>query len=251
MNFLQSLQNPQVKAWKKLLTKKGRDQSGLFLIEGFHLVEEALKAIGKVQEIIVREGVELPQHFYGDTIELTTINDEISQSIAETEHTQGVFAVCKQEKHDFADLNANRILMIDSVQDPGNIGTMIRTADAVGIDAVILGKGSADPYNAKVLRAAQGSHFHLPVIKVDLQDVIDEVKRSGIAVYGTSLEGGNSYREVSPGEPFALIMGNEGAGVKEAWLTQSNQNLYVPLYGASESLNVAVATGILLYHLKG
>ncbi|MEW9500627.1 TrmH family RNA methyltransferase [Jeotgalibacillus marinus] len=251
MNFLQSLQNPHVKEWKKLSTKKGRDQSGLFLVEGFHLVEEALKSPESVQEMIVREGVELPQHFYVDSIELTTITDEISQAIAETEHTQGIFAVCKQEKQEFADLHANRILMIDSVQDPGNVGTMIRTADAVGVDAVILGKGSADPYNAKVLRAAQGSHFHLPIIKLNLQDVIDEMKQRGIAVYGTALEGGNPYREISSGEPFALIMGNEGAGVKEEWLNQTDQNLYVPIFGESESLNVAVATGVLLYHLKG
>ncbi|TDL34358.1 RNA methyltransferase [Jeotgalibacillus sp. S-D1] len=251
MNFLQSLQNPHVKAWKKLSTKKGRDQSGLFLVEGFHLVEEALKSRAEVQEIIVREGTELPAHFYIDTIDITTVTDEIAQAIAETEHTQGVFAVCKQELQDFPSLGAQRILLIDSVQDPGNIGTMIRTADAAGMDAVILGKGSADPYNAKVLRSAQGSHFHLPIIKMDLQPVIDDVKKREIAVYGTSLEGGRSYTSIEPGAPFALIMGNEGSGVKQEWLEQTEQNLFIPLFGKSESLNVAVASGVLLYHLRG
>ena len=251
MNFLQSLQNPAVKGWKKLLSKKGRDQSGLFIVEGFHLVEEAFKKTEIVQELIVREGVELPSHFYSDSMEITTVTDEIAQAIAETEHTQGVFAVCKQASQEFSALQAKRILLIDSVQDPGNIGTMIRTADAAGIDAVILGKGSADPYNAKVLRSAQGSHFHLPIIKMDLQEVINEVKAQKIALYGTALEGAMEYRNVSSGEPFALIMGNEGAGVKQEWLEQTDQNLYVPIFGQSESLNVAVATGVLLYHLKG
>lgn len=251
MNFLHSLQNPHVKAWKKLSTKKGRDQSGLFLIEGFHLLDEALKSEAEVQEIIVREGTELPAHFYNDRVEITTVTDEIAQAIAETEHTQGVFAVCKQETKDFSSLQVHRILLIDSVQDPGNIGTMIRTADAAGMDAVILGKGSADPYNAKVLRSAQGSHFHLPIIKMDLQPVINEMKNRDIAVYGTSLEGGRPYTEIRSGAPFALIMGNEGSGVKQEWLEQTEQNLFIPLFGKSESLNVAVATGVLLYHLRG
>ncbi|PPA71593.1 TrmH family RNA methyltransferase [Jeotgalibacillus proteolyticus] len=251
MNFLQSLQNPQVKAWKKLTTKKGRDQSGLFLAEGFHLVEEALKKEGTVKELIVRERVELPDHFYTSDIEVTTVTDEISEAISETEHSQGIFAVCKQTAQDFSAEKNGRFLLIDAVQDPGNIGTMIRTADAAGIDAVILGKGSADPYNAKVLRSAQGSHFHLPIVKMDLQEAINELKKQRIPFYGTALEGAETYHSAPSESPFALLLGNEGAGVSMEWLSQTDKNLFIPLYGKSESLNVAVAAGILLYHLRG
>ncbi|MDZ5712418.1 TrmH family RNA methyltransferase [Jeotgalibacillus haloalkalitolerans] len=248
MNVIQSLQNTKVKEWKKLTTKKGRDKSGLFLVEGWHLTEEAIKA-DAVTEAIVKEGIELPP--YMDSVEIHFVTEEISLALAETEHTQGVFAVCRQPEAAFDALNASNILMLDAIQDPGNIGTMIRTADAAGIDAVILGKGTADPYNAKVLRSAQGSHFHLPILKQDLLSVIEHCKESGIPVYGTSLQGAVTYKEAAPVEKFALIMGNEGAGVNSELLTLTDQNLYIPIYGKSESLNVAIAAGILLYHLKG
>ncbi|KIL46273.1 TrmH family RNA methyltransferase [Jeotgalibacillus campisalis] len=250
MNFLHSLQNPQVKAWKKLLTKKGRDQANLFIVEGFHLVEEAFKS-GAVKEIMIREGIEIPHWMDDESITVTGLTDEISKAIAETEHTQGVFAVCSQESRELTDFNAERILLIDAVQDPGNIGTMIRTADAAGIDLVVLGKGSADPYNAKVLRSAQGSHFHLSIVKEDLNHSIPALKEKGIPVYGTALQNASPYQKVNSGGPFALIMGNEGAGVNGELLQLADENLYVPIYGKSESLNVAVAAGILLFHLKG
>ncbi|MGD7044182.1 TrmH family RNA methyltransferase [Jeotgalibacillus proteolyticus] len=249
MNFLQSLQNPQVKGWKKLLTKKGRDQSNLFLVEGFHLVEEAIKA-NAVKEVMIREGIEIPD-WLDDSIPVTGLTEEVTKVIAETEHTQGIFAVCKQESRALTEFNAETILLIDGVQDPGNIGTMIRTADAAGIDLVILGKGSADPYNAKVLRSAQGSHFHLPIVKEDLTNTIQTLKEKGIPLYGTALQNASSFKDAPSGEPFALIMGNEGAGVNREFLDLTNQNLYVPIQGKSESLNVAVAAGILLFHLKG
>ncbi|MFB1080471.1 TrmH family RNA methyltransferase [Jeotgalibacillus sp. JSM ZJ347] len=246
--MIQSLQNTKVKEWKKLTTKKGRDKSGLFLAEGWHLTEEAIKA-GAAIEVIVKEGIELPD--YMASVEVHFVTEEISSALAETEHTQGVFAVCRQPEADFEKLNASKILMLDAIQDPGNIGTMIRTADAVGIDAVVLGKGTADPYNAKILRSAQGSHFHLPILKQDLFSVADHCKKNGIPVYGTSLQGAVTYREASAGDKFALIMGNEGAGVNDELLNLTDQNLYIPIYGKSESLNVAIAAGILLYHLEG
>ncbi|KIL43789.1 TrmH family RNA methyltransferase [Jeotgalibacillus soli] len=251
MKFLQSTQNVQVKQWKKLSTKKGRDQSGLFLVEGFHLVEEALRTLFIVEEVIIQEGVDIPHSFQTDEVDITMVTREIVDIIAETEYSQGIFAVCKQENKEITTAGFERVLIIDSVQDPGNIGTMIRTADAVGMDAVVLGKGSADPYNAKVLRSAQGSHFHLPIIKAAIQEVLTELKERDIPVYGTALEGGKPFKDVPSGGSFALIMGNEGAGVQDEWLKQSDQNLYIPIYGKSESLNVAVATGVLLYHLKG
>ncbi|WP_042354840.1 TrmH family RNA methyltransferase [Bacillus rubiinfantis] len=250
MKYIQSLQNPQVKQWKKLLTKKERDRTGTFIIEGFHLVEEALKQEDQVIEVIVSENIGVPSRFDFGTVSITMITDDIAKSLSETETPQGIYAVCRQPKTDARLDNGKTFLLIDAVQDPGNLGTMIRTADAAGIDGVIVGRGSVDIYNSKVLRSAQGSHFHLPVICGELSEWIDRLKEKQIPVYGTALEGAVVYSETLPGKSFALLVGNEGSGVNKELLSQTTANLYIPIYGKSESLNVAVAAGILLYYLQ-
>ncbi|MFJ7727170.1 TrmH family RNA methyltransferase [Neobacillus sp. NPDC097160] len=248
MKHIESVNNPKVKQWKKLLTKKERDKSGTFLIEGFHLVEEAIKQGEQILEIIVTEKVGLPPRWDTKGTAVTLVTEEISNLLSETESPQGIYAVCSQEKPEVRD--AKTYLLIDAVQDPGNLGTMIRTADAAGIDAIVVGRGSVDLFNSKVLRSAQGSHFHLPIIMGDLHEWIDKLQEAHIPVYGTALEGASPYTEVSGGDTFALIVGNEGNGVGKDILSSTNANLYIPIYGKSESLNVAVATGILLYYLK-
>ncbi|RSD27666.1 TrmH family RNA methyltransferase [Mesobacillus subterraneus] len=248
MKYIQSDKNPQVKQWKKLKTRKERDKSGMFLVEGFHLVEEALTRKDDVEEIILSEKTEMPPGLDYGSVPVTVVTDEISRQLADTETTQGIFAVCRQSSE--SPESGQTYLLIDSVQDPGNLGTMIRTADAAGIDAVIIGKGSVDIYNPKVLRSAQGSHFHLPVLNGDLEEWVDRLNGEKIPVYGTALENGSVFTEVEKSESFALLVGNEGSGVTKELLTKTNQNLYIPIYGKSESLNVAVAAGILLYYLK-
>lgn len=248
MKHIESIQNPKVKQWKKLLTKKERDKSGTFLVEGFHLVEEALKQSESVIEIIVSDKTGLPARWDSGEIPVTIVNEEISNSLSETEAPQGIYAVCRQVQVDVPD--AKTYLLIDAVQDPGNLGTMIRTADAAGIDTVVVGKGSVDVYNSKVLRSAQGSHFHLPIIRGDLHDWIERLHEKNISVYGTALEGASAYTDISTSESYGLLVGNEGNGVNKELLAKTTANLYIPIYGKSESLNVAVATGILLYFLK-
>jgi TrmH family RNA methyltransferase len=247
---IESIQNPKVKQWKKLLTKKERDKTGMFIVEGYHLVEEALKYGEEVLEIIVSASIGVPPRLDTGSIPVTMVTEEISDSLSETEAPQGIFAVCRQ-KEERADLGLGKtFLLIDAVQDPGNLGTMIRTADAAGIDAVIVGRGSVDVYNSKVLRSAQGSHFHLPVIRGDLKEWMAKLGEKEIPVYGTALEDASVYTEIASVEKFALIVGNEGNGVNKELLEETTANLYIPIYGKSESLNVAVATGILLYFLK-
>lgn len=249
LKYIQSSQNPQVKQWKKLLTKKERDRSDTFLIEGFHLVEEALKE-NQVVEVIISEKIGMPSRLDIGSASVTMVTEEIADSLSDTETPQGIYAVCRQLKTDDGVSNAKTFLLIDAVQDPGNLGTMIRTADAAGIDAVIVGRGSVDVYNSKVLRSAQGSHFHLPIIRGDLENWIQELKEKNIPVYGTALEGASTYTDIPAAESFALMVGNEGGGINKDLLMKTTANLYIPIYGKSESLNVAVATGILLYYLK-
>ena len=251
MKRIESPQNTLVKHWKKLLSvRKERDKTDEYLIEGYHLIEEAIKQKENVLTIMISDNSEIPTGWDVDNFEIVEINDVIKKELAETEHTQGIFAHCKQHtvKEDDHD-NWSRLLLIDAVQDPGNIGTMIRTADAAGIDAVILGKGSADAYNSKTLRSAQGSHFHLPIIKGDLSEWVEKLKERKVTVYGTAFEDSTPFHELNKVGEFALIVGNEGSGINKELLEQTDQNIIVPLLGQAESLNVAVATGILLYGL--
>lgn len=242
---IESTQNALVKYWKKLaVVRKEREKSKEFIIEGFHLVEEALKNKSQITQLIVREDVDLPLLWDIDDIAMVAVTAAVAKEFAETENSQGVFAVCKQIEV-VAD-NFSRVLLIDAVQDPGNMGTMIRTADAAGMDAVILGKGCADEYNPKTLRSAQGSHFHIPIVRADLMDYVAQLT---IPVYGTALEEAVSLAEVKPQEKFALIVGNEGSGINPQLLSKTDQNIMIPMRGGAESLNVAVATGILLYTL--
>jgi RNA methyltransferase, TrmH family len=250
LKYIQSDQNSQVKRWRKLLTRKERNMTGNFIAEGFHLVEEALKQKDVVLELVINEGVELPPRFDYGTTPLTVVTADIFKTLSETEAPQGVLAICRQTGREIEHTLFKTFLLVDAVQDPGNLGTMIRTADAAGIDAVIVGSGSVDIYNSKVLRSAQGSHFHLPVINGDLDEWMGELQGSGIPVYGTALENAQTYTQTPSSDSFALIVGNEGSGVNKELLAKTTANLFVPLYGQSESLNVAIATGILLYHLR-
>jgi TrmH family RNA methyltransferase len=251
LKYIQSAKNPQVKQWKKLLTKKERDKTGTFLVEGFHLVEEALLA-KNIRQLIVSEETELPPRWnYGD-IPVITVTDEIIKELSDTETPQGVIAVCRRNEENPA-LNEQEwksFLLIDSVQDPGNLGTLIRTADAAGVDAVVVGDGSVDIYNPKVIRSAQGSHFHLPVLRGNLFEWVEKLQKKRITIYGTALENAQPYKEISPASAFALVVGNEGNGVNKELIAKADKNLYIPILGKSESLNVAVATGILLYYLR-
>lgn len=249
MKRIESTQNAQVKAWKKLAQlRKEREKMGEYMIEGFHLVEEALKQKENILHLIVTEGVDLPMLWDIDDVQIVTVTEPVAKELAETEKTQGVFAHLRQAEHTEIEMAAwHKVLLVDAVQDPGNIGTMIRTADAAGIDAVILGKGSADLYNPKTLRSAQGSHFHIPVLRGELHEWVDRLQDDHIAVYGTALEEAIPFTDVTTDGKFALIMGNEGSGISPQLLAKTDQNVIIPINGQAESLNVAVATGILLY----
>lgn len=247
---IESTQNPRVKQWKKLQTKKERNKTGLFLIEGMHLIEEALKYKAYMKEVIVREGTEYSLLDVGD-LDIFEVTEEIMNHISDTETPQGIAAVCGMKGTAPINIATAKMLLIDNVQDPGNLGTMIRTADAVGMDAVILGEGCVDLYNGKVIRATQGSLFHIPIMDGDLEVWIKRLNVIGVPVFGTALEGARKFKDIEPQKHFALILGNEGNGVDPNLLKQTNENLYIPIYGQAESLNVSIATGILLYHLRG
>lgn len=248
MKQIQSQQNPKFKEWRKLKQRKWREKTGRYLVEGEHLVQEALNAGGIVETLLVNEAGSFSS-WPGDT-DIYQLSPPLFQLLADTETPQGVLAVCRVSKESHTKAG-RRFLLIDGVQDPGNLGTMIRTADAAGIDQVYLGTGCVDLFNDKVLRSAQGSHFHLPVIRKHLPAVIADLHEREIPVYGTSLDGIPLGAVTRPVPAFAIILGNEGSGVDPELLKLTDANIKIPMYGQAESLNVAVAAGILMYVLRG
>lgn len=252
MERIESVKNAKIKSVKKLHTRKGREALGSFFIEGEHLVEEALKSNVIINEIYVEENFQIPSNWVINNIPVYLVNDKIMNDICETKTPQGIVAVCELLGRKPLTLEENgKYLLIDGVQDPGNLGTIIRTADSAGLSGVILGTGTVDLYNSKVIRSTQGSLFHLPVIKGDLVDWVEKFKKDNITVYGTALsEKAKPYKQIEATESFALIVGNEGSGLSEQLLELTDENIYIPIYGQAESLNVSIATGILLYHLR-
>ncbi|PTL39890.1 TrmH family RNA methyltransferase [Alkalicoccus saliphilus] len=250
MEPIASAQNPRIKAWKKLQRKRERDRSGLFLVEGEHLVEEALKSNINVKEIIVVEDRELPKEWAVTEVEVVRVTERVFQELAETETPQGMIAVCEKPPPENMLFESGRYLFLDRIQDPGNLGNLVRTAEAAGLQGVVFGSGCADPYNGKVVRSTQGALFYMPVQQMDLSEALEHCRANRVPVFGTSLNG-STYSAIAPQESFALLMGNEGSGVDPSLLEQTDHNLYIPVHGRSDSLNVSVAAGILIYHLRG
>ncbi|MGV3195061.1 TrmH family RNA methyltransferase [Staphylococcus rostri] len=248
MEEITSIQNVKVKNYNKLKKKKERDKQHRAIIEGFHLIEEAVDSGIVVEQLFMIEPSRVPEKLQTAAQECFVINQKVAEALSGTVTPQGVFAVI--QKATVTSENAQQVLILDRIQDPGNLGTLMRTADAAGLDLVVLAKGTADVYQEKVLRASQGSVFHIPTIEVD--NVVEYVQNFAGPVYGTALENAVSYHDApSKQETFALVLGNEGQGMSDELLNATTQNVTIPIYGRAESLNVAIAAGILMFHLKG
>ncbi|MFD2926177.1 TrmH family RNA methyltransferase [Halobacillus naozhouensis] len=244
--MLTSVNNSKVKEWKKLHKRKYRERTGTFLVEGHHLIEEAQKSDWKVVEVIRREG----ESFVPDTdVQLTDVSEQVFQTISQTQTPQGIAAIVERKIVPFQPQTLT--LLIDAVQDPGNLGTLIRTADAAGFDHVVVGEGCVDPFNEKTIRSTQGSLFHIPIFQGELEDVIRDLQAANVMVWASALQDAEPYKKLPQPEKAALIVGNEGQGIRNELLAYASERVYIPIYGQAESLNVAIAAAILMYHLKG
>jgi rRNA methylases len=237
-----SLTNTKVKDWVKLQKKKHRDENKLFLIEGEHLVKEAEKQ-GIIQQLILQEGIiaEIT------CSEIYYVTEEIMKKISTNLSTPKMVAVCNYFESEAR--NAKKIIALDEIQDPGNLGTIIRTAVSFGFDALLLSNHSVDCYNDKLLRATQGAIFQIPVLSRDILSSVQEYKKRGYQIYATALENASSLETVACKEPYILIFGNEGRGVSNELLEIADERIRIDMEGF-ESLNVGVATGIILYHFS-
>lgn len=250
MKRIESVKNQHVKEWKRLHTRRGREMSRRFLVEGFHLVEEAIRANVKIDKLLVRENSDVTPEWLQYAEHVIIVSDQVMNEVAETKTPQGIVAICELHTYELTEPLDGAYLLIDRVQDPGNVGTIIRTADSAGISGVIIGEGTVDIFNSKVIRGSQGSIFHIPIVTGNLRKWMNRLKEASIPVYGTALTNATIYSDVEKQDSFALIVGNEGEGIQEELLNETDMNVYIPIYGKAESLNVAVATGILLYYFR-
>lgn len=241
--LITSLDNDRIKNYVKLKDRKYREKTGFFLIEGMHLVLEAYKK-GIIEELILEQNEVLP--FPLPTVYVT---NEIIHKISTLETPGNIMALCRKMEPN-PDLG-KRILLLDEIQDPGNLGTIIRSAKAFDIDTIVLGKNTVDLYNPKVIRSTQGMVFHINMVQADLKQIIPSLKEQQIPIYGTRVEFGRDVRNflAKDKEMFALVMGNEGNGVSKEIMELCDDYLYIEMHPDVESLNVAVATSIILYEL--
>ncbi|MFT9848936.1 TrmH family RNA methyltransferase [Aneurinibacillus sp. REN35] len=255
MEIIVSVQNPRVKGWAKLHARKERERTGCFLLEGTHLVEEACRANVPLETALVEEGVEVPRWLEEyvtaqPETSLVYVNRPVLEKVAETKTPQNIIAVAKMRNVRLERLPEQCLLLVlDKLQDPGNVGTLIRTADAAGFDGVVIGEGSADLYNSKTIRSTMGSLFHLPIWQENVSSFIARAREQHpqLRVIGTSLTESKMYTDISYAGDVALVIGNEGSGLSAEVLAQSDQNVIIPIHGQAESLNAAIAGSILMY----
>lgn len=240
--MITSVKNDTIKELLKLKQKKYRDDTNLFLIEGYHLVEEAYK------NNIVTKIITCTKTNYTN-VEIIEVSETVMEKLAFTKTPQPIMAVCSMNIHKNVDYNQNRYLLLDRLQDPGNVGTILRTASALGYKNVLLSKDSVDLYNDKVIRATQGALFTLNISIVDLKDEISQLQKHHVKVYATALRNAKVIEEYDREEKMAFIMGNEGQGVSKDIIDMSDGAMYIPIE-TMESLNVGIAAAIVMYQFK-
>lgn len=245
-------ENKLVKKALKLRQKKYREMEGRFLIEGLRFVIEAINE-KKVEYILYSSrllNLKGHEEILNSVCEKFEVSEELIKELSDTETPQGVVAVVKKDEYTFSNIRSSFVVIADGVQDPGNLGTIIRTSDAADAGAVIIIKGTVDVYNSKTLRSTMGSIFHIPVIFCDsFEEASDDLKNLGYRIYATSLEASGSIYHCDFKENTAVVIGNEANGIPEEHLSLATDLVKIPMPGRSESLNAGVAAAVIIYEV--
>ena len=252
-----SKDNELIKHIKKLKEKKYRDEFGEFIVEGVKMIEEAIHEKAKIKYIIVcddckTENSMTPEQLYDIAkLDCIYVSEKIFSAITDVKTPQGILAVIEKpaKTENKIDYRAQNFLILDNIQDPGNMGTILRTADSLNMKQIIVSPGSADCYNSKVVRSTMGAIFRVNVIERDLEKVIQEMKKREIKIYSTDLKTNKTIYDVDY-KKTAVVIGNEANGVSQKVLELSDKKIKIPMKGKTESLNAAVATGIILYEIN-
>ncbi len=253
--MIESTKNAAAKYLLGLKNKKDRQRDGVFTAEGLRFIDE-IPSDYEVMQYAVSEtfarqnGIET----YGRRAKVTVFSDAVFQYISDTLSPQGILAVVRQKKYSVSEIlsiSKNPFFIVaEALNDPGNLGTIIRTADAVGADGLFLSKGSVDLYNSKVLRATMGSIFHIPIVQdAELEDIIPLFRERGIKTYAAHLRGKRPMYDFDLKGPSAVMIGNEANGLTERAASLCDELIKIPMPGQAESLNASVAAAVLMYEV--
>lgn len=257
MKQITSIQNPFIKSLVQLQEKsKSRKQSGTFLIEGKREIELAIKGNYELKTILF-----LPElisendlnKLVKNQVELIEINKEVYQKLAYRDTTEGIIAIARTKSLQLSDLKLPTnplILVMESIEKPGNIGAMLRTCDAAKVDAVILANPKTDLYNPNIVRSSVGCLFTNQIASGTTDEVIAFLKQNNINIYGATLQNSNAYHEINYTTSTALVVGTEATGLTQAWRDNATQNIIIPMQGEIDSMNVSVASAILIFEAK-
>jgi len=260
MEIIKSKENSKIKYIRSLNTKKSRENDRAFVVEGIKFVGESIKENADTKFVLISESSslrnevsDLIQILKEKEIEFFICEENIFNSIAETINAQGVLSVVSKAVYDkLKVLNDYKfIVMCDRIQDPGNLGTIIRTADAFGPAAVIMNKGCVDVYNSKVVRATAGAMFRVPfIIGETSEEIIDIVKTAGFKIISTVVSSEYSFEDIIESEKICVVIGNEGQGISQEIIEASDMNITIKMNGRAESLNASIAAGICIYEIR-
>lgn len=243
MKEITSLSNPYIKDLSKLKDKKYLEKSDVFLVEGKHLVEEAYKN-GCLKQILSDD-----ESMFIEGVDCVKVSYDIIKKITDTVNPQNIIGLVSKFNNEIGIKNIKSVVILDGVSDPGNVGTIIRTAAGLGIDLVVLSNDSVDLYNPKVVRSTQGALFSMKILKCDIKKLILDIKKNGIKVFGTALDDSIELKKVSKPDKFAIVLGNEAQGVKEEVLDLCDSKVKIDITDKVESLNVAIAGAIVMHYL--
>lgn len=255
--IITSKDNEFVKHVKKLKEKKYREEYNEFIIEGIKIIEEAIEENAKIKSIIICEDCKNQSAFPNELMyEVAKMNciyvsEKIFLSLSDVSNPQGIMAIIEKDKKEDnkIDFSPKYFLLLDNIQDPGNMGTIIRTCDSLNMKQLIISKGSSDVYNPKVVRATMGAIFRVKIVETDdLVKTIKEMKKHKIKVYATDLKTKKSIYCVDY-KKSAIVIGNEANGVSKEVLKEADERIKIPMLGKTESLNAGVATSIILYEM--
>ncbi len=242
---IKSSSNEKFKYFKSLLTKKGRDEKGEYIVEGIKCTDEALASRKNVTAVIVNET--MSGRYKALTCPVYVMPESLTDRLSDTRTPQGVYAIIKKERTDDALKTNGAYVYCDRVADPGNLGTIIRTADAAGFDGVLLSGGCVEATSPKVVRSCMGSFFRMDIRENISPEILDSFKGMGGKIYGGILRGDTTdYKQVSYKGGVIIVVGNESSGICEE-VAEKCTPVKIPIYGGAESLNVAVAAGIIMY----
>ncbi len=247
--IITSRTNPLLSRVRKLNSRRAfRRAEGTFAAEGPKLLGEALRWGGELEAVICAAGVPLPE--LPAQVRVAEVGDALLASIADTQSPQGIVFICKGKSLTVPDrLAGRRYLLLDGVQDPGNVGTIWRTADAFGADGLILCGGCADPWGPKTVRATMGAVFRLPVYECSLEEAAERLAQAGVPLYAAALREDTADVRDVPLDRAAVVIGSEGRGVSQEALKRCWKTVKIPMRDRCESLNAAVAASVALWEM--